>query len=774
MAHYFRSTGANWGTIGDWSSTPSPIYTAVAAVPTAADDVIFEPASNNCIVNASARVCKSINFTGYTNILTMQFGITVSGNVTFIATQSSRISGSGVLTINAASTITSNGGTWPNGLTFTGPITVTLADNLTVTGTTTTQTNTVTFNTNTFNIQGNLTANANTAGTTTFIINGSGTTTWSGGGRIGNNLTINKTGNVTITGTVYFGNSKTLTYTAVTGTFTTTGSTLRIPNTNAPVGSPINLDLNAAGTGWNDFYVDNTVNNPTYVNLLSNASFNNYHSSITTGGGGSSSVLNTTASATLSVRGNYVQGTTFSGNSKVIMVGTGSITSSGLTSIDFEINSPSGIITFVSMAFGILIPQTRTLKYTAAGGGFITTGSTLSIFNTATLDLVGTSWGSLVMTSQVNNDAIITLSSNAIFSSILCNAGIRNCTINGSLYTIYCTGNVSINSINSIYALGGDSTLEFTGSSAATWAVTGGGIPAYTINIIVNKSTGALVTAGSTLTWGLANRTLTFNSPVDFSTNSNTFTLSGTPLTINNLSTPATQFFNMTVPNNATLNINGATTSILGTLLLSGNTTFAGTHGFSTQNFTCTVANSTITLQNINANPLAEYIVNGVLTLTGTAASRITLQAAGSATFNATITPVAQLNYLSGVVPAIGMTVSQATLASPAQLDPTNRPVITGGASPTFTITPAAGAIIGTSLSMRAGYKAKFTLTNGTGSQNVAYTTTQDIDSSAGATITSFGSYSDSIGQPSANLFRTLNWGPLIAPSGSVYYTFVN
>ena len=555
MALYFRNTGSNWGTAGDWSATPfSSGYTA-GTVPTAANDVIFEPASANCIVNASARVCKSINFTGYTNVLTMTFSITVSGNLTFIATQSSRIAGAGVLTVNAASTITSNGGTWPNGLTFTGIITVTLADNLTVTGTTTTQTNTVTFNSNTFNIQGNLTANAATAGTTAFIINGSGTTIWSGANRIGNNLTINKTGNVTITGTVYFGNSKTLTYTAVTGTFTTTGSILRIPSTNAPVGAPINLDLNAAGTGWNDFYVDNTVNNPTYVNLLSNASFNNYFSSVATGSGGSSSVLNTTASATLSVRGNYVQGTTFSGNSKVIMVGTGSITSSGITSIDFEINSPSGIITFVSMSFGIGIGTgTRILKYTAAGGGFITTGSTLNIFNTATLDLAGSSWESLIMNSQVNNDAIITLSSNAIFSSILCNTTLRNCVVNGSLYTIYCTGNVSINSTNNFYALGGDSTLEFTGSSAATWTVTGGGISTYQINIIVNKSSGAIITAGSTLKWGLANRILTMNSPVNFLTNSTTLTLSGTPLTITNSSNSS--FFNLTILAGVTLNIN--------------------------------------------------------------------------------------------------------------------------------------------------------------------------------------------------------------------------
>ena len=105
-----------------------------------------------------------------------------------------------------------------------------------------------------------------------------------------------------------------------------------------------------------------------------------------------------------------------------------------------------------------------------------------------------------------------------------------------------------------------------------------------------------------------------------------------------------------------------------------------------------------------------------------------------------------------------------------------NRPVITSIINPgtTFGITPSATAVIGASFSMRAGYKAKFTLTNGTGSQNVVYVTTNDIDSNAGATITAVGSNGDDVNNSTVSLYRTLNWGPLVAPSGSVYYTFVN
>jgi hypothetical protein len=210
-------------------------------------------------------------------------------------------------------------------------------------------------------------------------------------------------------------------------------------------------------------------------------------------------------------------------------------------------------------------------------------------------------------------------------------------------------------------------------------------------------------------------------------------------------------------------------------LLISSTTTLIGAYGFTTKNFTCSTPAAIITLQNIIANPLAEYTVTGVLTLLGSVGSRIVLLAAGSATFNATINPVGQLNYVSGTSPSIGMTLSQATGFSPAQLNPANRPVITGGVSPTFTITPAAGGIITPFISMRAGYKAKFTLVNSvTASQNLAYVQTQDIDSSAGQSILVFGSNGDDINNSTIALFRTLNWGPLIAPSGSVYYTFVS
>lgn len=356
-----------------------------------------------------------------------------------------------------------------------------------------------------------------------------------------------------------------------------------------------------------------------------------------------------------------------------------------------------------------------------------------------------------------------TILSDVWIQNLICisNSGISQ----SGVRKLYILGNATINNgTTASFVIQPEVVLY--GSAPCTFTCT-----ALNANITIDK-VGGTVTNMSNFTYGTP-----IGAPYTFKLDNGTFIHGPYLTTITQSSifnTPGVNWNNITVNNTVTLTIN-ALLNITGTLL-TATATFAGTHGFTAQNFTCTTPLSIITLQNTTASPLAEYIVNGVLTLLGTAASRITLQAAGSATFNGTITPVGQLNYLSGTIPTTGMTVSQATGVSPVGLIGLlpNRPVITGGTSPTFTISPSATTVIGTSFSMRAGYKAKFTLTNGTGSQNVAYTTTQDIDSNAGATITSFGSNGDDINNSTISLFRTFNWGPLIAPSGSVYYTFVN
>ena len=113
--YYFRNVGANWGDAANWSLTSGG--TASGAVPTAADDAIFDANSGACTVNTSNRVCKTIDFTNYTNTITMTFGINVSGNITLGSGMG--VGGTGFLAFNNVSaTYTPNGYEWPNEFRF--------------------------------------------------------------------------------------------------------------------------------------------------------------------------------------------------------------------------------------------------------------------------------------------------------------------------------------------------------------------------------------------------------------------------------------------------------------------------------------------------------------------------------------------------------------------------------------------------------------------------------------------------------------------------------
>jgi len=102
------TTDSNWGTSTNWLE---------GAVPTAADDVVFDATSPACTVNASNRACLTINFTNYINTITMTFGINVSGNITLGSGMG--VGGAGFLAFNNVSaTYTSNGFTWPNEFRF--------------------------------------------------------------------------------------------------------------------------------------------------------------------------------------------------------------------------------------------------------------------------------------------------------------------------------------------------------------------------------------------------------------------------------------------------------------------------------------------------------------------------------------------------------------------------------------------------------------------------------------------------------------------------------
>jgi hypothetical protein len=235
--------------------------------------------------------------------------------------------------------------------------------------------------------------------------------------------------------------------------------------------------------------------------------------------------------------------------------------------------------------------------------------------------------------------------------------------------------------------------------------------------------------------------------------------------------------------NNCTLNLNGAIfnsqvtctntstlTSLLevsGTLITAGTTRFQGTAGFRAN------------LLNIATNTILEagvtYSVYGNFTMIGTAATRRDLRSSQQAVFVGTANGTT-LTRSSGTVPTVGMTLggnlNTVIPTGLANLLP-NRPVINGGIDPNFTldlsVTPTTGTV-----SLIAGNKAILILeNNSTSTQNVAYVTCQDIDSSPGKTILAFGSVNDNPGVALPNIYRTLNWGELVAPNINEVNTFL-
>lgn len=754
-----------WGTANNWLADGSG-----NGVPDATKDATFDASSPSCTVNASARTCKNINFTGYANTLTMSFAITVSGNVTFILSQSNRISGTGALFINANSTITSNGGTWPNGLTFTGAITVTLADNLTVSGALTTQTNTVTVNSNVINVQGNLTISATLTGTATLNINGAGNQIWTGNSALNLTTNINKTsGNLTLTNIVFgsttLAGTRTLTYVGLG-----TGSLIATTTSNFFICS-----IQSNGVNWGNISVPApTGANPQTITLLDDMYVNNI-----TSGGSANSTFN---GFNLYINGNItVNSFGFLGTTVFNVVGTGNQTwssSTGSSGIDnnLKINKASGnFIISGALGYGYQVGANPLLEHIS--GAVVTTGSTLFINGNCRIKSNVGNPNAIVFNNLgfANQSYTLTLIDNMTINTFAPNGGGNGGgAINGN--TLFINGDITIPTLGTSQFFTGTTVFNISGTGNQTWSSS----LAHFLrnNIVINKTSGTLSLSGN-IAWGTSGTSLTY---IQGTVNSGTSTFTSANGSIFNLNAVGFNLWNWT-PSLGTQTINTQPLVVNSILTLNGTITFAGTHGFSTNTLTCLVTGSTITLQNNTASPNATYYISTALNLTGaSSASRITLQASGSATFNARAgSPSSNsLQYVSGTVPSVGMTVSQETGQSPvgfSNLLPT-RPVINGGTSPNFTldqtIVPSIPFPPTGTISMRAGYKAIFTLQSGA-FQNVAYVTTQDIDSlsNSGATILSFGSNNDDVAT-NVFLYRTLNWGPLVASSGSAYKTWVD
>jgi hypothetical protein len=180
-----------------------------ASIPTAADDAIVDGNSPSCTVG-TARSFLTLNFTGYTNTITMDADITVAGNVT-LGSGMTIVDGVGILILNATLTVTSNGKSWTGKLRFTNASSrvYTITGDLSATTVTFAANAGTTYNGNKVKVQGNCEIQNTTTlieGTSEIVYEGTGTITSSlTTGSIRNNVTFAAGSNYSIVGNWNYG-----------------------------------------------------------------------------------------------------------------------------------------------------------------------------------------------------------------------------------------------------------------------------------------------------------------------------------------------------------------------------------------------------------------------------------------------------------------------------------------------------------------------------------------------------------------------------------------
>jgi hypothetical protein len=257
---------------GNWNATTTWVG---GVVPIASDTVNFTATSGNLTVNVSTANLIGIDFTNYVNTITFNQPINTNGTVN-LGNNGYTQAGTSGLVINGATTI-SGTTIWSRTFTFSGTTyTVTLSNDLNITGLTTVSISTsLSFSTGTnlFNPKGNLTIsvtanagnvnlpndiyintliinclnnpqinlnkiyvssnlqidNTNTAvGTTEIVLTGDGTWNNTSNGQLKINLTINSVGTIKLGTNIYYNSAK-LTY--ISGKVITKNSTLNIQST---------------------------------------------------------------------------------------------------------------------------------------------------------------------------------------------------------------------------------------------------------------------------------------------------------------------------------------------------------------------------------------------------------------------------------------------------------------------------------------------------------------------------------------------------------------
>jgi hypothetical protein len=199
--------GGNFSTPATWSPAQIPVAGDTVTCGAGAGPLTFD--------GSTARACASLDFTGYTNTLTLSgsMTLTMTGNLTLGTSMSLQQTASTIL-FTSGVTITSNGRTWPAKFTLNSSGTFTLVGDWNCTALVT-LTGSPILNGNTLYCWAGLTlsAGSNVTGTTVIQLAGTGTFTASTGS-IANNFWFNAGGGATVTmsGAVFNYLTGTLTY----------------------------------------------------------------------------------------------------------------------------------------------------------------------------------------------------------------------------------------------------------------------------------------------------------------------------------------------------------------------------------------------------------------------------------------------------------------------------------------------------------------------------------------------------------------------------------
>lgn len=751
----------NWSTAGNWDTgVPSSVSDAIFNGNTG----LYPNANKNCIITLNAN-CRTLNCTGYAGTITFTNTLTVNmqsgagqGDITFSAAFGFSMVGpngiSYVINVTATTrTITTNGYNFnlPFSISGLGGSTLNLVGNFQVSNFTGAN---VSITGNELRVSGNWSSAA--FGSALKVLNGTGTMATNSNVT---NLVINAPGFTrTFSGSIQINNS--IVWTA--GALVTTGSTLTMVDMTT---------VNFGGQSLNNVSFSNsfvtTISFPTDLYVLGNLTLPNGANTLNGPGkvfiaGNLSNSGGNTGNLVLEMNGTGTINNIVPLN--LIINTTGIITTSSTNDIRGNLTLTAGTLNLANnlRKRGATITLTSGITFTGSGNlvfqdyDFIPTTHTIVSNNVSWPNSVSITPGTSVANTLVLSDNFTVLGN---FSCLVGSSGNQAHTINGN--TLFVRGDFTVTTTGGVV---GTTNIIFEGSTSMNWSMSG----QMQNNLTINKSGGSSVSIFGTFAWGLAGRTLQ-RTVGNINPGTSTITIPNAAVTINNM-----VFNNLTVTSGATITQNILNT-INSTLLLSGNATFAGTAGWTTFSFTHGGAGTTCTLK----AGVTYTVQGGIFTMIGTAALRATLQS--DDVFN---TIQASIPSNSSI-----MTINSGTMPSPAtgyvfgstafstslptallNILPDRPTIVSQLTANTYQLATAIGS---TTLSSYTGQLGKKAIFNVFGTTNVVYAQTRDIDSLGGITIYAGQSFPDS-NTASPNQFRTLNWEPLIAPSGSVYYTWVD